>query len=107
MNVSIGPTGSALAYLEGGLSGRRYQADEVATTDPEDGRPLLARYDFAGVREALDRSLSLPRRWGCGGGPRLRSRTASTASRWGGQDYALLLGLGLPPSQAGGLGDNK
>ncbi|HEU4542736.1 MAG TPA: threonine synthase [Jiangellaceae bacterium] len=64
MNVSIGPTGSALAYLEGGLSGRRYQADEVATTDPEDGRPLLARYDFAGVREALDRSLSLPRRWG-------------------------------------------
>lgn len=64
VSASTEPTGSALTHLEGGLSGRRYEADELATTDPEDDRPLLARYDVAGVRDALERSLSLPRRWG-------------------------------------------
>jgi threonine synthase len=58
------PTGSALTHLEGGLSGRTYEADELATTDPDDGRPLLARYDLTDVRGALERSLSSPRRWG-------------------------------------------
>ena len=40
-------TGSTLTHLEGGLSRVAYPADELATTDPRDGRPLLARYDLA------------------------------------------------------------
>src|ERR1700730_14098219 len=41
-----GATGSTLTHLEGGLSRVTYPADELATTDPLDGRPLLARYDL-------------------------------------------------------------
>ena len=41
-----GATGSTLTHLEGGLSRVSYPADELATTDPLDGRPLLARYDL-------------------------------------------------------------
>jgi threonine synthase len=59
-----GPTGSALTHLEGGLSGRRYEADQLATTDPVDNRPLLARYDLVQARDGLESSLPLPRRWG-------------------------------------------
>ena len=39
-------TGSTLTHLEGGLSHVSYPADSVATVDPLDGRPLLARYDL-------------------------------------------------------------
>jgi threonine synthase len=39
-------TGSTLTHLEGGLSHVSYPADELATVDPRDGRPLLARYDL-------------------------------------------------------------
>lgn len=42
-----GATGSTLTHLEGGLSRVSYPADELATVDPLDGRPLLARYDLA------------------------------------------------------------
>ena len=42
-------TGSTLTHLEGALSSETYPADELAGTDPADGRPLLARYD---IREA-------------------------------------------------------
>jgi threonine synthase len=41
-----GATGSTLTHLEGGLSRVSYPADELATVDPLDGRPLLARYDL-------------------------------------------------------------
>ena len=41
-----GATGSTLTHLEGGLSRVSYPADELATIDPLDGRPLLARYDL-------------------------------------------------------------
>jgi threonine synthase len=41
-----GVTGSSLSYLEGSLSGVRYDCDELATVDPLDGRPLLARYEL-------------------------------------------------------------
>jgi threonine synthase len=34
-----------LSHLEGSLSGRRYDPDQLIGLDPEDGRPLLARYD--------------------------------------------------------------
>ena len=39
-------TGSVLDHLEGPLSGSKYAADELATVDPADSRPLLARYDL-------------------------------------------------------------
>ncbi|HEX6348813.1 MAG TPA: threonine synthase [Candidatus Dormibacteraeota bacterium] len=34
-----------LSHLEGSLSGRRYDADQLIGLDPADGRPLLARYE--------------------------------------------------------------
>jgi threonine synthase len=45
--------GSRLSHLEGSLSGRKYEADRLAGTDPEDGRPLLARYDVGEARRTL------------------------------------------------------
>ena len=39
-----------LSHLEGSLSGRRYDADQLIGLDPEDGRPLLARYELSEVR---------------------------------------------------------
>jgi threonine synthase len=44
---------STLTLLEGGLSGRRYPADELQGVDPEDGRPLLARYDLAAAAATM------------------------------------------------------
>jgi threonine synthase len=41
-----GATSSTLTHLEGALSRVSYPADELATSDPLDGRPLLARYDL-------------------------------------------------------------
>jgi threonine synthase len=48
-----GATGSTLTHLEGGLSGVSYPADELATVDPLDGRPLLARYDLGRAAKTL------------------------------------------------------
>jgi threonine synthase len=48
-----GATGSTLTHLEGGLSGVSYPADELATVDPLDGRPLLARYDLERAAKTL------------------------------------------------------
>jgi threonine synthase len=48
-----GATGSTLTHLEGGLSHASYPADELATTDPLDGRPLLARYDLERAARTL------------------------------------------------------
>jgi len=39
-------TASTLAFLEGSRSGIHYSADELRSTDPADGRTLLARYDL-------------------------------------------------------------
>src|SRR5947209_425779 len=36
-------TGSTFGFLQGSISGRRYEADELRGTDPADGRTLLAR----------------------------------------------------------------
>ncbi|MGA8924516.1 MAG: pyridoxal-phosphate dependent enzyme, partial [Candidatus Dormiibacterota bacterium] len=57
------PTGSTLAFLEGALSGHRYDADELRTTDPVDGRTLLARYDLQAAAATLSRE-SVARRPG-------------------------------------------
>jgi threonine synthase len=46
-------TGSTLTHLEGGLSRVSYPADELATIDPLDGRPLLARYDLERAARTL------------------------------------------------------
>jgi threonine synthase len=54
-------TGSMLSHLEGSLSGRRYSSSELRTTDPVDGRPLLARYDLDRVGSTLARALQQPR----------------------------------------------
>jgi threonine synthase len=56
----MAPTRSTLTHLEGGLSHVSYAADDLATVDPLDGRPLLARYDL----ERAARTLSDPQRDG-------------------------------------------
>lgn len=57
------PTGSTLISLEGGLSGQSYDADQLRSTDPVDGRTLLARYDLQAARTTLNRE-SVGRRRG-------------------------------------------
>lgn len=57
-------TGSTLDYLEGSLSRRRYDADELQGTDPADGRTLLARYDLRVAAETLTRTSIAHRRGG-------------------------------------------
>lgn len=49
------PTGSTLAFLEGALSHHRYPADQLHSTDPVDGKTLLARYDMEAARRAVAR----------------------------------------------------
>lgn len=49
----MNPTQSALTHLEGALSHVSYSADELATLDPLDGRPLLARYDLDGAAKTM------------------------------------------------------
>jgi threonine synthase len=49
-----GATRSTLTHLEGGLSQASYPADELATVDPLDGRPLLARYDLDRAARSLN-----------------------------------------------------
>src|SRR5260370_34800327 len=50
-----GDTSSTLAFLEGARSGIHYGADELRSTDPADGRTLLARYDLEVARGRLTR----------------------------------------------------
>lgn len=57
-------TGSRLTHLEGALSGRRYEADELHTTDPSDGRTLLARYDLPSLTAEQIRGQIAARRGG-------------------------------------------
>src|SRR5262245_59026745 len=45
--------GSTLIHLEGSVSGLTYPADTLQTTDPSDGRPLLARYDLERAARTL------------------------------------------------------
>lgn len=56
------PTRSALAFLEGALSGLRYGADQLQATDPLDGRTLLARYDLQTAAATLNRASVATRR---------------------------------------------
>jgi threonine synthase len=44
---------STLTAFEGGLSGRQYPPDQLHGVDPEDGRPLLARYDLGAAATTL------------------------------------------------------
>jgi threonine synthase len=60
---------SCLAHLRGSLSGRTYDADCLMGTDPEDGRPLLARYDTEAARRTLTATS-------------LRDRTSGGLWRW-------------------------
>jgi threonine synthase len=46
---------SVLTHLECGLCGRQYDADRLWNLCPACGKPLLARYDLAAARQALDR----------------------------------------------------
>ena len=55
---------SSLTHLEGGLSGERYDADVLQTTDPLDGKPLLARYDLDAAAATLTRESMALRRGG-------------------------------------------
>ncbi|HEX2647168.1 MAG TPA: threonine synthase, partial [Candidatus Dormibacteraeota bacterium] len=64
-----GPTGSALTHIEGSLSGRRYDVDQLIGLDPEDQRPLLARYDLDAAARTLARDS-------------LRERTEGGLWRW-------------------------
>jgi threonine synthase len=59
-----GDAGSCFTHLEGSLSGRAYGADQLIGTDPEDGRPLLARYDAAAARRSLTAAALGERRFG-------------------------------------------
>jgi threonine synthase len=56
-----GATGSTLTHLDGGLSHLSYPADELATVDPLDGRPLLARYDLERAARTLSGQQRDPR----------------------------------------------
>jgi threonine synthase len=57
-------TGSRLSHLEGALSGRHYDADELHATDLSDGRTLLARYDLESLQGVFTRELVANRRGG-------------------------------------------
>jgi threonine synthase len=81
---------SCLTHLEGSLSGRTYDADCLMGTDPEDGRPLLARYDTEAARRTLTATS-------------LRDRTSGGLWRWRemlpvrGGAFVIHLGEGATP----------
>lgn len=58
------PTGSTLTHLEGALSAARYDPDLLRSTDPVDGKTLLARYDVAAAKKTLGRRSIAKRRGG-------------------------------------------
>lgn len=85
-----GATGSTLSHLEGGLSGRRHEADELAEVDPHDGKPLLARYDLEAAAATLTpQALAARRRGGL-----WRWHEILPVRAW---DHALSLGEGSTP----------
>jgi threonine synthase len=90
MHVNHGPTGSALTHLEGGLSGRPYPADTLIGLDPEDQRPLLARYDLPRAAKTLNRASIAARR----SGGLWRWRELLPVRRW---ESVLYLGEGGTP----------
>ncbi|HET7419791.1 MAG TPA: threonine synthase [Candidatus Dormibacteraeota bacterium] len=53
-----------LTHLQGGLSGKRYDADALMGLDPADNRPLLARYDLGKAATSLTREALAARRDG-------------------------------------------
>jgi threonine synthase len=57
-------TDSALTHLEGSQTGAMFDADRLWTTDPADGRPLLARYDMSAAALTLTRAAMATRRTG-------------------------------------------
>jgi threonine synthase len=57
-------TASTLAFLEGSRSRIQYSADELQSTDPTDGRTLLARYDLDLARARLTREVIARRHGG-------------------------------------------
>src|SRR6202158_2700290 len=59
-------TASTLAFLEGSRSGIRYSPDELCSTDPADGRTLLASYDPELARRRLTKEVIAGRRGGWG-----------------------------------------
>jgi threonine synthase len=59
-----GETGSTLISLQGGLSQRTYDADQLIGVDPSDGKPLLARYDLAAAARSITASSLADRRAG-------------------------------------------
>ncbi|TMD17190.1 MAG: pyridoxal-phosphate dependent enzyme [Chloroflexi bacterium] len=85
-------TGSTLSHLEGGLSGRRYEADALMGLDPIDQRPLLARYDLARARQTI----------GC---EQMATRRSGRLWRWAellpvrSQAFIIYLGEGETPLQ--------
>ena len=57
-------TVSTLTHLTGSLSEIIYDADQLRTTDPQDGRPLLPRYDLQAAARTLTRAAMATRRNG-------------------------------------------
>ena len=57
-------TASTLAFVEGALSKKRYDPDQLRGTDPADGRTLLARYDLERARISLTKDAVTARRGG-------------------------------------------
>ena len=53
-----------MTHLEGALSGETYPAEALATTDPTDERPLLARYDLDRAARTLTAQAMAGRRSG-------------------------------------------
>lgn len=53
--MRTGPTASTLARLEGSLSGATFDGEQLIGVDPNDARPLLARYDLEVARRTLTR----------------------------------------------------
>src|SRR5687767_6038613 len=53
---------STMTHLSGSLSRAIYDADELWTTDPVDGRPLLAHYDLQSAGRTLTKAAMATRR---------------------------------------------
>jgi threonine synthase len=87
-----GSTGSTLSHLEGGLSGKRYEADALIGLDPADQRPLLARYDLDRARQTLTREALAARP----DGGLWRWRELLPVRGW---DFVTYLGEGSTPLQ--------
>ena len=87
-----GPTGSTLTHLEGGLSGKRYDAGALIGLDPSDQRPLLARYDLDRASKTLTRDAIASRR----DGGLWRWRELLPVQDW---DFVTYLGEGATPLQ--------